>query len=389
MRDAMSSERGSGGSPRIEWIDALRGFSMLLVVSYHVAQICFDINLKKSSSMPLLLLVRMPLFFFISGFLAYKPALLWTGRRACAMAWKKVRVQVVPAFLFLCVSVAITCTTKSPFLSGLQSALSCSTKGGYWFTWVLLLMLLLYYAVCSLAAWSSRLGEPPGSEAAVLPGARERSLQDHAILALFIVSLALYETAYVPQWDKALWQHPWAYACSVRLLVIYLPFFLFGNLARRHWTGLQRLLESRWFFPVLVGVAFFSACEAIRWHTLRHEWANLPRTLAMYSLLLVVVATFRHHQAVFSRRTAVGRGLQCIGRRTLDIYLLHFILMPRLRMCKPFFDNNPQDFLIEQAIFLALALLVTGACLLVSALLRTSPLLAKWLFGAEKKRPRG
>lgn len=382
MEQGLIGAQGTGPTRRIEWIDALRGFSMLLVVSYHVALDCFDINLKTSSSMPLLLLVRMPLFFFISGFLAYKPAQLWTGGSLCSLAWKKVRVQVVPAFVFLCASVAITCTSKSPFLIGLRHALSTSTKGGYWFTWVLLMMLLIYYVACCLSACGSRSGQPAGGQS----GVRERTVQDHVVLALFLVSLACYETAYVPRWDKVLWQHPWVYATSLRLLVIYLPFFLFGNLAHRHWVGFQRLLDSRWLFAVLCVVAFLSSCEAIRWHTLRHEWANLPRTVAMYSLLLIVVTAFRHHADALSRGTVLGRGLQAIGRRTLDVYLLHFILMPRLRMFKAFFDDNGQDFLVEQAVFLALALLVTEACLLVSSLLRTSPLLARWLFGVEKKQ---
>ncbi len=53
--------------PRLEWLDALRGFTMILVVANHVSQMGFEQQWKLSSSLPFLLLFRMPLFFFVSG----------------------------------------------------------------------------------------------------------------------------------------------------------------------------------------------------------------------------------------------------------------------------------------------------------------------------------
>ena len=63
---------------RLEWLDAMRGFTMILVVAYHVAQSGFMESEKISASLPFLVLFRMPLFFFVSGFLAYKAKWLWT-----------------------------------------------------------------------------------------------------------------------------------------------------------------------------------------------------------------------------------------------------------------------------------------------------------------------
>ena len=66
--------------PRLEWLDALRGFTMILVVAYHVAEMGFGESWRHSSSMPFLVLFRMPLFFFVSGFLAYKASQVWDFR---------------------------------------------------------------------------------------------------------------------------------------------------------------------------------------------------------------------------------------------------------------------------------------------------------------------
>ncbi|MDO4800591.1 MAG: acyltransferase family protein, partial [Prevotellaceae bacterium] len=65
---------------RLEWIDAMRGFTMILVVAYHVALQGFDEEVKLSSSLPFLVLFRMPLFFFISGFLSYRSNADWSFR---------------------------------------------------------------------------------------------------------------------------------------------------------------------------------------------------------------------------------------------------------------------------------------------------------------------
>ena len=65
---------------RLEWLDALRGFTMLLVVTNHVALKSFGMQIKWSAAIQFFLLFRMPLFFFISGFLAYKVSRVWNAR---------------------------------------------------------------------------------------------------------------------------------------------------------------------------------------------------------------------------------------------------------------------------------------------------------------------
>ena len=106
---------------RLEWLDAMRGFTMILVVAYHVAQSGFMESEKISASLPFLVLFRMPLFFFVSGFLAYKEKWLWTPQNFASLTWKKIKVQVLPTLVFLCVFIVLR--TQYPFDEGFLRAM--------------------------------------------------------------------------------------------------------------------------------------------------------------------------------------------------------------------------------------------------------------------------
>ncbi len=101
-----------------------------------------------------------------------------------------------------------------------------------------------------------------------------------------------------------------------------------------------------------------------------------------YSGLLIVFAFFRKYQDSFTSSTRLGAGLQYIGRRTLDIYLLHYFFIPKLPFIGDFFIETP-NMLLELCCGLTLSLLLAGFCLLVSNIIRVSDLLGHYLFGAK------
>ena len=93
--------------PRLEWLDALRGFTMIMVVANHVAVMGFGEEWNRSSAIPFLVLFRMPLFFFVSGFLAYKATQVWNLRNLGSLVSKKLRVQIIPTIVFFFLTIAI------------------------------------------------------------------------------------------------------------------------------------------------------------------------------------------------------------------------------------------------------------------------------------------
>ena len=340
---------------RLEWLDALRGFTMFMVVTNHVYGFGFDTNTKYSMFMSICLLFRMPLFFFISGFLAYKASFSWNLRDTGALLAKKLRVQIVPTVVFMTAYIALT---AKHFWERMEYAWTSPTKGGYWFTLVLLEMFLVYYAVCLIA--------------------RKRRVA--ALAGLWLISLFAYATLYMPSWFSWYKDDFWR-TMSVTELARYFHFFLLGNLVHRYWPQVQRLLDSKWFFPMLIMMAFLGAGDYLKWHNLRMQWANLPRTLSMYALVLIIVAFFRHYASWFTKETRLGTTLQYIGVRTLDIYLIHYFFIPHLKDVGVWFKAHPTNFVLEGTTAMLLAALVVAFSILTSHVLRVSPFFKKWLFG--------
>ena len=345
---------------------------MILVVTNHVALKSFGMQIRWSAALQFFLLFRMPLFFFISGYLAYKASRVWNARTLGELSLKKLRVQIIPTVVFFLLFLAMVPST--PFLFNLNEALASSMKAGYWFTLVLLYMLLTFY-VFSYVESKLSIFNFQSSIFNWLP-----------ITLLFIVSLGFFETCYLPRhfsWALGYKGQPNEFLNYSSLVEMfrYFPFFLYGAIVHRYWQQAQRLMDSRWFFPVVTALAIVCTLDVIKWHTLRMEWTAIPHTLAMFLLLSMVFMFFRHYHEFFEQ-TRFGTGLQFIGRRTLDIYLLHYFFLPKLPMVGQFFyQHRHNNFILDTTASLAVALLVVAFCVITSQLLRVSPFFKKYLFG--------
>ncbi|MBQ3753574.1 MAG: acyltransferase [Prevotella sp.] len=353
--------------PRLEWLDALRGFTMIMVVANHVAGMGFGEEWKHSSAIPFLVLFRMPLFFFVSGFLAYKASQVWNLRNLGSLVGKKLRVQIIPTVVFFFLAAAIL---NKNFLTAVETNFHSPTKGGYWFTIALLYMFLIYYLFSYV---ESKL--------------KVRSWIP--ITLLFIISLLFYETNYQPKYFS--WAAGYKGAktdlfyflqdSSLVQVLLYFPFFLYGNIVHRYWDKAQRLMDSKWFFPLLILIVILATLDALKWRTLRMTWAIIPLTMARFGLLTIVFMYFRHYKQYLTKLSPIGASLQYIGRRTLDIYLIHFLFMPDLPSVGVFFKSYPHNFVLDIVLSVILGLLVIGFSIITSNILRISPFLKKWLFG--------
>ena len=348
----------------MEWIDSMRGFTMILVVAYHVSMMGYGENPKDSSYLSLCVLFRMPLFFFISGFFAYSSRTQWSLPVLAQSLWKKVRIQVVPTVIFFALFIIML---HRGSWDKAVSLLQHDTKGGYWFTIVLLQMFVIYFFFAYVEHFfADRL--------------ERLRLRWLPITLLWLGALCVYATWYMPSWFHYQKQD-WLQWSSFSQTIIFSHFFLAGNIVHRYWARFQRVFDAQWFAPLVITVAVVALCEHFRWHELRRQWANLPRTFAMYSLMTTVILVFRHYAPAFSRQTWAGRTLQYIGVRTLDIYLLHFLFIVHLPTVGPWLQTCRPNFVLDLAVSLAGAALVLAVCLAASAVLRISPFFKRHLFG--------
>ena len=165
--------------------------------------------------MPFLVLFRMPLFFFVSGFLAYKASQVWNIQNLGSLLLKKFKVQVIPTVVFFFLAMAIL---NKDFWPAVEKAYHSVFKGGYWFTIVLLYMFILYYLFCYLESKLKVKSWIP-------------------ITVLFIISMCFYDTFYQPRYFS--WALGYRRAAtplkqflddtSLLNLMLYFPFFLYGD----------------------------------------------------------------------------------------------------------------------------------------------------------------
>lgn len=339
------------GTKRIEYIDALRGFTMFLVVAHHISNLCFNVLGDGQRSITLYLLqIRMPLFFFISGFVLYKVGVVWDVKQIVRFFKKKIPVQLISPFLFFVTFIYV----KD---KNLIESIFSDAKAGYWFTFVLFEFFVFYATIRFFVRnkWGDVLLAVLG---VCLYATRWNVLKDHIPLPEHISAFLS-----VGQWYLFL-------------------FFALGTLVRKHFAAVERLLDTKWFLTICI--LFYFLTNAFR----LGNWA-IPQVICggLLSLtgVIIVFAFFRKKQAVFSSERRLGRIMQYTGRRTLDIYLLHFFLIPLNLKIVTVFKDHPMPVL-EFAASSLIAILIIAVCLLVSNVIRLSPFLAHWLFGVKNPK---
>jgi peptidoglycan/LPS O-acetylase OafA/YrhL len=101
-----------------------------------------------------------------------------------------------------------------------------------------------------------------------------------------------------------------------------------------------------------------------------------------YAGLLTVFIIFFSNEKYFSSEDRPCKWLRFIGRRTLDIYMLHVFLLPNLIYLNPYLTGKGM-LLVQLVIALSAAIINIALCLCLSNMLRSSQFLSRWLFGEK------
>lgn len=339
---------------RIGYIDALRGLAMILVVYFHIA--AYGFGSYELGYNDIIELFRMPTFFFISGWLFYKAGRIWNRQAITDMIRKKFMVQIVPTVVFLLLYLTM--------FNLLDISSFGSDKKGYWFTFVLFEYFVIYILAEALL---NRLDSSNGEM---------RVLALMLILSIGAFYYAKYYTRYAV--ELGAWKDILGFFSFVKIR--HIIFFWMGTFVRRHFDQFIRLTNNRYVTALLI--ALFTAI--IVWPVVLsiNGLEYIAYLVAGVSGTIICFAFFRIHGRHFSQETWYGRGLQLIGRRTLDIYLIHYFVLPYdLARPEVWLQYHNNTLFVPMALIFALWVVIIS--LQISSILRVSPLLAKYLFGAK------
>lgn len=328
---------------RIEYIDAMRGFTMILVVFAHVCHFCLGDSRMGYNAV--FILFRLPCFFMISGWLFESVA----QRPFKVVAKHKAMVQLMPTFIFL-----LLLAPPPEFFHQLGTV-----KGGYWFTFVLFEYFILYMLMIRISRkWTS----------------------------LMAVTLTIGTFLYARYYDSLrsaadgyqLWLIDFSGFLSVTTWRLFIFFYL-GTWIRRHFDAFIRWTSK----PIVIGlitVAFFLIASTSHHDHLLFE---MFRFYGGGITGMIMVFTFFRLSASWLKKWHISKPLQYVGTRTLDVYLLHFFFLPRFLMAyAPQLAAYNSRF-VEFWVILAVSLVVLALTLAASYVIRLSPFLGHYLFGVK------
>ena len=346
---------------RIEYIDALRGFTIILVVLTHVASANGVEVMEKGNFHALFLQFRMPLFFFISGFLFYKKNLIWNWENSYNFLSKKFTVQIISPLIFL------LCYIYINDLSFVES-MTDEFKSGYWFTFTLFSYFVLYL-VLNKVMNLSRINERYHSGFYIATG----------LFLFFFCSYAIL----IDRIGNGL-----GFAGFIRFSGMtqlrYFIFFAIGVCAKKHFGSFLNILDHSPLLPIAI-IIYFAVNIFINLQDVNVLVRKCLELSLGISGIIILFATFRKHDSFFKSDNMIAKSLKFIGKRTLDIYLLHFFfLYPNLGVIYSHFTENDYP-LYELTISLIIATVVITACLLVGTILRVNNTMAHFLFGKKRK----
>lgn len=328
---------------RIEYIDEMRGFTMILVVFAHICHFCLGDSRMGYNAV--FILFRLPCFFMISGWLFEYVA----QRPFKEVAKHKAMVQLVPTFVFL-----FLLAPPPMFFHQLGTV-----KGGYWFTFALFEYFILYMLIVRISRkWSWLLA---------------------IVITLSTFLYARYfDSIRSGSQGYQLWLIDLGGFLSVTTWRLFIFFYL-GAWIRRHFDGFIRW-TSKPVVITFITVTFFLIASTSHRDNLLFE---MFRFYGGGITGMIMVFTFFRLSASWLKTLRVSRPLQYVGTRTLDVYLLHFFFLPRFLM--PYavqlkaYDNQFVEFLV----ILAVSFVVLILSLLASYVIRLSPFLAHYLFGVK------
>ena len=331
-----------GGGKRLAYLDAIKCLGILLVIIGHVQ--LFGMKIEAYDSIPTLMLYsfNMPLFFFISGYLAYREEI---GKfDELKKIGSKFVFLVVPAIAFYSFSMF------QQHGNGIFDFIS-DGLGKYWFTFTLFEIFLIYYIASGVS-------------------------KSKYILAVILVILSVTGVGYLSFFSE--YEIP---IFDFNHLAKYFQFFTLGVYSRMFAVQYDKLMRNEYlktfgivsFFVVLFSL-FKIEMPSVAFHLLRDI---VLRYLGLY----IVISLFYCKQNTFNEETGLNKLILKIGQNSLAIYLLQYFFMPNFSAFPMWLKGL--DWLSIYAISFVYAVIITAVCMVFIELFYNSLFVKKYFLGQK------
>ena len=333
---------------RLPYVDQLKGIAIFLVVFGHLIQN----DTIESTTHPLFSWIyafHMPLFMFISGYIAFKTVHIASAGEFLKFVQKKATVLLVPYFAWSLIVNEFFFTKETDFDFLGKAELLIKTGGGLWFLWYLFFILICY----SLFYIPS-----------VKFNKKNRIAVDVLLLGALFIFLVLIRPLHL--------------LTSSNSFLMYLGFFFIGIFISKY-PVLSNLLLNRWIFS-LCFILFVLLSG-------KYEFGNesLVNLAIKISVAVLAIASLYYIIRNISWNPVVDKYVQSWGRGSLVIYATHFLIF-RITSGEPILMNLS---LVSLTVVLGLfSVIIIAACLFVQKIAGLCPPLNFILYG-QKSRFRG
>lgn len=286
-------------SQRETYLDIIKGIAMLLVVMQHVGG-------RIDPGITFICKADVPLFFIVSGYLAYRPSISY--RDGLIKKIKRILVPFIAASVFAIFYFGIS---AHEFMFNIG-------KCGYWFLECLFIIFVLFYILHKfISLFPTRYGI-------------------YALIAstVLIELLLLVLSKYGPEAiDNVV---------GISYLSRYFPCFMAGVIIRKY--------SVRQIGKMTGSVLLVATCAAFTYYKATNTNVNFLLHVAGY--MCAALLLFYFFKCIENEIPSSIRNLFCIiGRNSLSIYIIHFYFVQNLTLSTGYFA-------IDFTIVLGLALIV-------------------------------
>lgn len=322
---------------RIQSLDAIKAFAIFLVVLGHMLQKCV-LNADDNYLFKFIYSFHMPLFIFISGFVSYRN----DGLKDKYLSSKFIGL-LIPYFSWMLVVILISSFNGDIDFKTKLTEFLLYPDNGLWFLWVLFWMQSVLFFCFKIS-------------------------KKYHILLLALFYLIYFAIIFLSGVDNVF---------CVKSFAFLFSFFMLGYLCNKYIIYFKKVI-SIWLllFPLLLVMSYF-------WH--RTEKIETPKVALnpvlvtyLYKILtglIGVIVTF----GFFSIFNNFNKMILKVGRNTLPIYAMNFILINWIGFVLFYFQNIIMFYIV----MLFITLLVIVCSLSVDFYFKKSKILSLLFLGVN------